>query len=169
MINFNALKTVYNNQINLLLANNGLTTPCILNYGISKKLLCPNCIFDPNLKKSANKYKIGGPISFSDNNICPYCNGVGYYGETTSETVYLAVIWEYNKFMNFPKGIDLPDGLIQTMCSKDLLPDLRKCKSLSVSYPSANNKMHEFKLYGEPNPAGLGDNSYLITTWQKIN
>jgi hypothetical protein len=169
MINFKSLQSVYNQQINLLLAEDGLTTPCILNYGVSKKLICPNCIFDPNLKKSANRYKTGGPISFSDNNICPYCNGIGYYGETKNETINLAVIWEYNKFMNFPKGVDLPDGLIQTISSIELLPDIRKCQSMSVQYPSAQNKLHEFKLHGEPKPAGLGNNAYIITTWQKIN
>lgn len=169
MINFNLLKSVYSNHINLLLDSDGLTTPCVLNYGVSKKLLCPNCIFDPNLKKSANKYKTGGPINFSNNNICPYCNGIGYYGETVNESVDLAVIWEYNKFMNFPKGVNLPDGLVQTISSVQLLPDFRKCKSMSVTYPSSNNKTHEFKLYGEPNPVGLGDNLYVVTTWQKIN
>ena len=58
-IDFQALQKTYNDQIDLLLADNGLTTRCLLNYGITKKELCPNCIYDPGLKKSANKYKVG--------------------------------------------------------------------------------------------------------------
>ena len=60
-IDFSSLQSLYKNQMDMLLANTGLTTKCLLNYGITKKDLCPNCIYDPNLKKSANKYKVGGP------------------------------------------------------------------------------------------------------------
>ena len=81
--------------MDMLLANTGLTTKCLLNYGITKKDLCPNCIYDPNLKKSANKYKVGGPKPFVNGRICPYCNGAGSHGIVKVEAVYLAVIWDY--------------------------------------------------------------------------
>ena len=72
--NFGNLKSIYNNQMDLLLASTGLTTQCVLNFGISKKEVCPNCIYDPALKKSSNKYKNGGPVPFILGKLCPYCN-----------------------------------------------------------------------------------------------
>ena len=169
MVNFAGLKTLYNNQMDMLLASSGLATEVTFTFGVSKKQLCPNCIFDPNLKKSANKYKSGGPVSFDLGKICPYCNGVGYYGETNTETGYLAIIWDYKKWINPPTNIAISDGMIQTICDKAYLPSIRQCKDIMVLYPSTNNKKHKFQLYGEPSPAGLGDNNYIITMWTKVN
>jgi hypothetical protein len=170
MVNFNQLQSIYNNQMDLLLASTGLTTKCNLNFGVTKKNLCPNCIFDPNLKKSANKYKTGGAVPFALGKLCPFCNGVGYYGETKSKEVYLAIIWDYKKWINPPPSeLAIPEGMIQTICDKTLLSDIRKCSDMNVVYPSSVNKPHKFRLDGEPNPAGLGDNNYLICMWKKIN
>lgn len=169
MINFNLLKNIYNTQMDMLLSGSGLATECVLNFGTTKKNLCPNCIFDVNLKKSANKYKDGGPIVFDGGQLCPYCNGTGYYGETTTETICLAVIWDYKKWINPPTNIAIPDGMIQTISHIDTLKKFRRCKDMDVVYPSSSNKYHKFQLYGEPTPAGLGDNRYIITMWKKIN
>ena len=169
MVDFAGLKALYNNQMDMLLASTGLATEVTFTFGVSKKLLCPNCIFDPNLKKSSNKYKTGGPVSFNLGKICPYCNGIGYYGETNTETGYLAIIWDYRKWINPPANIAISDGMIQAICDKTYLPSIRQCKDITVLYPSSNNKKHKFQLFGEPNPAGLGDNNYLITIWKKVN
>lgn len=170
MVNFSSLKDIYNNQMDMLLANTGLATKCILNYGISKKAICPNCIFDVNLNKSANKYKDGGPTPFTLGQLCPHCNGIGYFGETDTETIYLAVIWDYRKWINPPSfDVAISDGMIQTICNIDYLPSIRQCRDIDIVYPSNNNKYHRFQLYGEPNPAGLGDNNYIICIWKKIN
>lgn len=169
MVDFAGLKAIYNNQMDMLLASTGLATEITFIFGVSKKLLCPNCIFDPNLKKSANKYKTGGPVDFSLGQICPYCNGIGYYGETNSETGYLAIIWDYKKWINPPMNIGEPDGMIQTICDKTYLSSIKQCKEIVVVYPGINNKQHKFQLYGEPNPAGLGDNNYIFCMWKKVN
>jgi len=169
MIDFAGLKSLYNNQMDMLLANTGLATEITFTFGVSRKQLCPNCIFDPNLKKSANKYKTGGPTPFDLGKICPYCNGIGYYGETNTETGYFAIIWDYNKWINPPSNIAISDGMIQTICDKTYLPSIRQCKDITVLYPSGSNKKHKFQLFAEPNPAGLGDNNYLITIWKKVN
>jgi hypothetical protein len=170
MVNFTALKNIYNNQMDMLLAQTGLSTECVLNFGTTKKNVCSNCIFDVNLKKSANKYKSGGPVPFTLGQLCPYCNGIGYYGEIDNETVYLAIIWDYKKWINPPPfNTAIPDGMIQTICDKTYLASIRQCKDMSVVYPSGSNKSHTFQLVGEPNPAGLGDNNYLISMWKKTN
>lgn len=170
MIDFVALKKIYNNQIDMMLSPSGLATECVLNFGISKKHICPNCVFDVNLKKSANKYKSGGPIQFETGSLCPYCNGVGYYGKLNNKIIFLTIIWDYKKWINPPPpGVAIPDGMIQTMCDISLLSDIKKSQSLEIKYPSASNTYPKFKLYSEPNPAGLGDNHYLICLWSKIN
>ena len=169
MINFTDLKTIYKQYMDSLLASAGLSTEITFVFGVSKKLLCPNCIFDPNLKKSSNKYKTGGPSQFTLGKICPYCNGIGYAGETNTEIGYLAIIWDYKKWINSPINIAEPDGMIQTICDITYLPSIRQCKEILVNYPGSLNKKHKFQLYGEPNPVGLGDNNYLITMWKKVN
>lgn len=152
--------------MDMMLANTGLATKCLLNYGITKKDLCPNCIYDPNLKKSANKYKVGGPKPFVNGRICPYCNGVGHYGIVKVDEIYLAVIWDYKYWINKPINIQNPTGFIQTICARVLLDKIKKAKDLTVVYSvSGSNPL--FKLSEEPNPVGLGDNNYLICNWER--
>lgn len=166
-INFKTLQKIYNQYISSILANDGLTTECVLNYGVSKRNLCINCIFDVNLKKSANKYKTGGPVPFTNGMICPYCNGIGYYGEVKSDQIYLAVLWDYKKWVSPPTNISNPDGYIQTICHKSNLAKIRQAKDITVVL---NKQLSNpvFELYEEPTPAGLGDNEYLFCMWKKI-
>jgi len=165
MVNFSQLQALYKNQIDMILADDGLTTLCEFNYGVTKVSLCPNCVYDPNLKKSSGKYKAGGPKPFLTGRLCPYCNGSGSYGAEKSEQDYLAIIWDYKKWINPPPDIKNPDGYIQTICDKSLLSKIKNCKDMTVAYGSGSNPV--FHLYGEPNPAGLGDNQYLFCMWQK--
>lgn len=167
MVDFNYLKNVYNKHIDLLLASTGLTTQCEFNFGITKQNVCPNCIYDVGLKKSSGKYKPGGPMEFALGKICPYCSGAGFYGEQRSVIGYLAIIWDYKKWVNPPPTINNPEGFIQTICDRSYLSYIRQCKDMTVIYhPNASNPV--FTLYGEPNPAGLGDNNYLFCMWQKV-
>jgi len=165
-LDFPHLQNLYNKQMNLLLAKNGLTTKCLLTYETGKKDLCPNCIYDPSSKKSANKYKIGGPQPFVIGRICPYCNGAGYYGSDSVEEVYLAVIWDYKYWINKPINVAVPDGFIQTICSRDLLSKIKKAKAMTVVV-SETNSNPLFRLSEEPDFNGLGDNNYLICNWER--
>jgi formylglycine-generating enzyme required for sulfatase activity len=167
MVDFSQLQQIYNQQTDSILAQNGLTTKCEFNFGTTNTSVCPNCIYDANLKKSSGKYKAGGPIPFVLGRLCPYCNGVGFYGITKTETGYLAIVWDYKKWINPPPQIDNPDGYIQTICDKSYLTNIKNCKDLTVIYHE-NNSNPVFQLYGEPNPAGLGDNKYLFCIWKKI-
>lgn len=165
--NFSNLQNIFNQQINLLLANTGLTTRCDFNFGVTNNNVCPNCIYDVSLKKSSGKYRVGGPIEFALGKICPYCNGTGSYGLEHKETGYLAIIWDYKKWISPPIQINNPEGYIQTICHKNYLSQIKQCKDITVIYnDSGSNPI--FQLYGEPNPAGLGDNEYLFCMWKKI-
>lgn len=165
--NFKYLQGLYKREIDSILAPDGLTTKCSLNYGTSKKNICINCLFDNNLKKSSNKYKSGGPVPFTDGMICPYCNGVGFYGESTSEEIYLAILWDNKKWVKPPINIVDPDNYIQTICSIDYLYKLKQAKDLTVILSEIlSNPVYE--MAQDPTPAGLGDNKYLFCTWKKV-
>jgi hypothetical protein len=163
MIDFATLKNIYANQIDQILSIQGLTINCILDYGISKKNICPNCIFDSNTNKSSNQYKPGGPIEFDFGRLCPYCNGIGYYGENNrQEDVHLAVLWDSKSWINFSSNIQSSAGYIQTISSSDVINKLESANSLWINGDS-------YQLDGKPNYVGLGDNKYIICTWKKIN
>jgi hypothetical protein len=166
-INFKLLQKIYNNQINLILAEDGLTTRCLLNYGITNKNFCPNCVFDIGLKKSANKYKNNGPIFFSEGMICPYCNGLGFYGKQNSDQIYLAVLWDYKSWMSPPTNIAYPEGYVQTICHRSNVFKIRRAKDITIVLDD-NISNPVFQLHEEPTPAGLGDNNYLFCMWKKI-
>lgn len=148
------------------LASSGLTTECVLNYGVKNVTECPNCIYDSALKKSANIYKSGGPISFEDYQICPYCRGAGLYGSQQTENIYLAVLWDYKSWLIKPINLENPTGYIQTICSKNYTTKILQAQDMFI--PSVNSPdSPAFILDGEPTPAGLGDQNYIISQWKK--
>lgn len=155
--------------MDMVLASTGLASQVKFNFTGTKRTICPNCIYDPNLKQSANKYNGTGPIPFATNQICPYCGGAGFYGEEEVATGYLAVVWDYKKWINAPNNLATPEGMIQTISDITYLPNILKCTTMEVVYPSSNNEPHRFELYGEPSPAGLGDNNYIFCMWKKVN
>jgi len=165
-IDFKAVQATYKEYMDLLLAETGLTTKCVLNYGITKKNICPNCLYDVNLKKSSGQYKAGGPRPFVSGRICPYCNGVGFYGEVQGEEVFLGVIANHKDWIIKPTNIENAQGMIQTICSRDLYSKFKKCKDMTIVYSEVNANPI-FELAEEPTPAGLGDNIYLITNWKR--
>jgi hypothetical protein len=164
---FRNLQSIYNQQMDLLLSSTGLTTKCELNFGTTKKEVCPNCIYDPGLKKSSNKYKNGGPIPFTLGQLCPYCYGVGWSGEEKSETVYLAVISDSKKWINPPINIAIADNMIQTICKRDLYYSIKQCKDMTVIF-NENGDNPNYNLYADPTPAGLGDNNYILAMWKNV-
>ena len=165
LLNFPNLQSIYNQQMDLMLSSTGLTTLCRLNFGVSKKTICPNCIFDPNLKKSANKYKNGGPIEFILGTICPYCNGIGYFGETTTEDIYMAIISDQKKWINPPANVAITDNMIQAISKKTYFDSIKQCKDMTIIYSDINNNP-SYNLFTAPNLVGLGDNNYIITFWK---
>lgn len=159
---FSNLQSIYNQQIDSILASDGLTTQCSLVFGISKKDVCPNCIFDSQTNKSSNKYRLGGPVPFDSNRVCPYCHGIGFYGqENTEEDLYLAVIWDSKKWLNLSTNIKYPDNTIQTMCHHSLLSKIKSANYLVI-------KNQKYQMYGKPHYIGLGDNNYIAIYWEQI-
>ena len=180
------LKAVFKNAIDALIENSALTVPCALLYGDTIHTECTNCYIDIASKKSSNRYKSGGPIVFVDGQICPYCDGRGLITTTTSEIVYLAVIWNYSGKHKLGM-VDIPKGATVTISSIDLVPKIKRCKEAILDVSSDGEfdmnfgeafsagytgldllKEHRFVRDGEPEPAGFGAHDYAFTMWKKF-
>lgn len=163
MIDFNNLKSIYNKQISLLLADDGLTSSCSFSFASSQQTLCENCVYDPNTKRSSGLYKTGGPIPFTSGQTCPYCSGIGFVGSSnTEENIFMAIIWDSDSWINFPNDVQSPQNYIQSICSVNLLSKIDSVNFITI-------KKQKYQLDGSPQFIGLGDNNYLISTWKRIN
>ena len=173
MIDFTLLKSLYANSIDSLLSDNGLVVPCTLKYSdIGKDRICPNCIFDPISRLSGHKYNGTGPISFPTGSICPVCTGAGtIQGSGESEIVNLAVIFDSKYFLNWSaaKNINIPDGIVQTICKISLVDKIIKSDSIIIDNNISSYGSYEYTRDGDPNPCGLGDHRYITTLWSRAS
>lgn len=161
-LNFKSLQKLYNSTIDLMLAQDGLTTQCSLVYGVSDKQVCPNCIFDSLSNKSSNKYKEDGPIPFDTGVICPYCYGLGFAGkEKKVDNIYLVVLWDSKTWINFNSDIKNTDDYVQTICESSLKSKIEAANYILI-------KDQKFERQGSANYSGLGDTNYIITTWRQV-
>ena len=159
------LKTLYNQQIDIILADTGLTIPCSLVYETTKISECPNCIYDTISKKSSNQYKGGGPLPFSNGQTCPYCLGSGQTSSSVAETaINLAVLTDSTKFVGV---VNQPDIVAQTICSIDHLDAIRKASKIIFNTDISSLTNNIFVRANEPSPVGLGDNKYIFTNWAR--
>tara|TARA_B100002019_G_scaffold65741_1_gene56456 strand:- start:9362 stop:9859 length:498 start_codon:yes stop_codon:yes gene_type:complete len=159
------LKNIYNNQIDIILSQTGLTIPCSLVYETSKISDCPNCIYDTISKKSSNQYKSGGPLPFSNGQTCPFCLGSGTSSSSVAEDqVYFAVLTDSKNFIQVANS---PNIEAQTICSISYLDQIKKCSKIifNTDIPELTNNI--FVRANEPTPVGLGDNKYIFTNWKR--
>jgi len=157
------LKNMYKNTIDEILSVHGLTNQCVLSFNNGSADYCNNCIFDSISKVSANIYNNIGPQQFPDFTICPVCMGLGVM-QTNKKTkiVTMAVIFDSKYFINFDKKVvNIPDGMIQTISTKNYIIDIRNSSAISI-----NNISYE--RVGDVTFAGLGDLEYIFTTWKRL-
>jgi|SRR6056300_717157 len=159
------LKTLYNNQIDILLASTGLTIPCSLVYETTKISECPNCIYDTMSRKSSNQYKPGGPILFSNGQTCPFCLGSGVTNSSVAEKqVHFAVLTDSKNFIG---PINKADIDAQTICSIGYLDSIKQCSKIIFNTDIDYLTNNIFIRDNEPMPVGLGDNRYIFTNWKR--
>ena len=150
-----AFKDTFNDAISSLLQEGSLSVPCTIKYGITDPVLCSNCIFDNLSLRSSNIYNGNGSIAFPNNSICPVCNGVGLVDSDSSETVHLGVIFDSKYFLNWnSKSMQIPDGLVQTICRIELLPKIKNANSIIFNTDMSNYGDYSYVRDGEPNPCG---------------
>ena len=161
-------KKIFKDSIDTLIAQNGLSVPCTLKYENSKRDLCYNCEFDPISQRSANRPKANPSVYFARETICPVCNGYGYIDTSTDETVHLAIIFDSKYWLNWDsKSARVSDGMIQSISKIDTLPKFKNCKEMIMDTNLSGYDNYRYSLAGDPNPAGLGSNDYIITMWQR--
>ena len=153
-------KQLFNDAIDAILADSGLTTSCILKYGneFNGEDLCNNCIFDTISRVSSSIYNGTGPSSFPEGGVCPVCLGMGMTKTTKEETVKLAVIMDSKSFINVGDIAVVGNEVIQTICRIDLLSKISNARTLTFSN-------REYNRAGEPQTCGLAEHQYIITFW----
>jgi len=162
------LKNTFKNFIDELLRSGSLSLPCKLIYENSAFTECINCYIDPISHKSSNRYKSGGPIVFSDGQICPYCRGLGGVYEQAYDVKDFLVLFDYKYWVNFNSKVHSPDGLVQTISKLEDYPKIKNCNKLIVDTDIQNYTESYYQRNSDPQPAGFGESSYFFTYWKKI-
>ena len=162
-----SFKSVFNNAISAILADDALTVSCTLEYGITKYEDCVNCLYDPIGQKSSNRFQDGGPAPFPFGTICPLCNGNGKKPVISSENVNLAVIFEPRQFLEMSTPVNTADGYIQTLANKIMTPKLQRAKEIIVATDISGFFSHRYQRVDEPVPIGLGNNEFVLCMWRR--
>jgi len=164
------LKNLYNNAIDSLLEQTALTVPCRLSYsGQQNSTFCNNCLFDSISQLSANIYNGTGTHPFPEGSICPICMGMGMVSSDSSEIIFMACIFNSKYFMNWTsQSLNIPDGMIQTICHTSLLPKIRNANQIFIDTNLEQYGHYYYQRTGDPQPAGFGDNRYIITMWNRV-
>jgi hypothetical protein len=163
-------KAVFNNAIDTLIGQNGLSVPCRLGYSgeSSNTVFCNNCNYDPISKLSANTYKSGGPVTFTNGHICPVCVGMGSVKTDSSEIIYMAVLFDSKYFINWSTdSANIPGGMVQTICLLTALPKIRNANEITIDTNIENYGNYTYYRAGDPCPVGLGDHRYITTLWKR--
>lgn len=162
------LKNLYKSFIDELLRSGSLSLPCQLIYEGSVFTECSNCYLDPLSHKSSNRYKSGGPLVFSDGQICPYCRGLGGTFTQESDTIPLLVLFDYKYWINFNSKVHSPDGQVQTISKLEDYSKIKNCNKIIIDTTIQNYTESYYQRNSEPEPCGLGESSYFFTYWKKI-
>ena len=161
-------KNTFNQAIDALLSSTALSVPCILTYATPNISLCGNCLYDPISQRSLNKYNQTGPAPFANNSICPVCNGYGTIDTAKTEIVYLGVIFDSKYWFKWSSNsINIADGSVQTICNISLLPKIKNAQNMTMDKNISAYGDYTYVTAGDPQPAGLGDNRYIITMWSR--
>jgi hypothetical protein len=161
-------KQIFKDSIDTLLAQNSLSVPCTLKYENTKRDLCYNCEFDAISNRSANIPKANAPVGFARFTVCPVCHGFGYIDKSSDETIYLAIIFDSKYWLNWDSNtVKISDGMVQSLSKIDVLPKLKNCKEMIMDTNLSNYDNYRYSLAGDPQPAGLGSNDYIISMWQR--
>lgn len=129
---------------------------------------CPNCVWSVEDNRSANIYKIGGPISFQDFTICPYCGGEGRLTKSDTETVKLRVYFNPKDWQNIGMSIVSPQGHAQIIGYLTDLPKLEKAKEVILNSDIDQVKDLRCIVVGEPQPWGFKRNRYFIAFVKRV-
>lgn len=81
--------------------------------------------------------------------------------------IKLKVYWEPKQFVNVG-NIQIPEGVIQTICFIKDLPQILRAKALIVHKDIKDYKELRFERMGEFTPMGLQQDRYFACMWKRI-
>lgn len=162
------LKNLYKSFIDEMLRSGSLSVPCKLIYEGSSFSECSNCIIDPITHKSSNTYKSGGPLQFVNGQICPYCRGLGGVYTEDNDTINLLAIFDFKSWIGFNSKVHSPEGMVQTISKLEDYHKIKSCNKIIIDTNIQNYTEAYYSRNSDPQPVGLGDNSYNFTFWKKI-
>jgi hypothetical protein len=57
--------------------------------------------------------------------------------------------------------------MVQTICKIDLIGKIRNASEIIIDSNLNKYGNYKYERAGDPEPVGLGDNSYIITMWKR--
>ncbi len=159
------MKILFNNAIDSLLEANSLSIPCRLKFGSNGSNMCPNCLYDPITKRSANKYNGTGLVSFYEGQICPVCQGFGLIETDSSQVLHLGIIFDSKYFLKWGSDVvNIGNTMVQSVCATSYLGKLTNAIELTVL---TSDGEYSYTRVGSPRLLGFGDTNYAVTMWQE--
>ena len=131
---------------------------------------CENCHADPLGKKSANRWRHGGPMRFQAGSVCPLCRGQGgHHAAESGEEILLKVEWEPGRFWSPFPGVDVraPFSFCQTKGYMSDFARLSRADHLVLQLPVEGVVRAKFRLTGAPvSPGNIIQDRYLVANWE---
>lgn len=146
----------------------GCSVQCQLRYYTTKYDTDTTAAFDPIGKKQPNKSMSGGQVPFSHSQPSAMSDAEKRKGTVQTVNIDMCVYWDIKKFYPMSIQVNVKDGYVQTMCSIDHLEDIKKAAELVVDTALTPRIRYTFERVGEPEPAGLGESSFLLTLWKRV-
>jgi hypothetical protein len=158
-------KNLFVEAIDELISSNALAVECKLFYDTTGYVYCNNCVYDPILQKSFNKYNNTGPINFAEGSVCPVCVGFGKILCDSEENIHMAVILDSKYWMNWgSNSVLIPNLAAQTLTQINTMPKILNSSKMNiVSVTGYDNG--PYTKAGQPTPMGLGRHNYILTNW----
>lgn len=162
-----SFKNVFHEAIDAILNQQGLAVQCRLQYETNHNTYCNNCIFDPILDRSNNRFNSTGPAPFADGSICPICAGYGKIVCDSNEIISMAMIFDSKYWMNWgPQFVNIPNLAAQSLCSIQFMPKILNCSRMNV-INIENYDNGSYSKAGQPTPMGFGSHKYILTNWTR--
>lgn len=136
---------------------------------------CPNCEFDFNTQRSANRWITGGPMKFPSGSICPMCGGEGQFkAETPTEEITMSVESDPKEWLRLGlEQLVMPDGTIFTKGFIKDLPKVNRSVFMTVDSQDGQPKTkllakYEYELLSEPvDVSSIVQGRYFVALWKR--
>jgi len=129
---------------------------------------CTNCTFDVVGNRSTGIYKIGGPVSFSRGQKCPYCKSVGFLERENAKCIKALIKWAPVEMKNFGISVQKTEGVVRLKTFLTDVPDLVRCKYAIVNHDIEEILKLRVRLIQGPIPVGLREDRYSISFWETL-